>query len=67
MPGKWAKSAPRLPFGLPELLVAIHTSRLSCGKAENARTCSRRFGSHLGNPSSSRQSDRQSSRGIPAW
>ena len=33
MPVKIAKSAPRPSFGLPELLVAIHTSRQSCYKA----------------------------------
>jgi hypothetical protein len=30
MPVKIARSAPRLSFGLPELLVAIHSSRQSC-------------------------------------
>lgn len=33
MPVKIARSAPRPSFGLPELLVAIHTSRQSCYKA----------------------------------
>ena len=33
MPGKIARSAPRPSFGLPELLVAIRTSRQSCCKA----------------------------------
>jgi hypothetical protein len=37
MPVKIARSAPRPSFGLPELLVAIHTSRLSCCKAGKAR------------------------------
>ena len=37
MPAKIARSAPRPPFGLPELLVAVHTSRLSCSKAGKAR------------------------------
>jgi hypothetical protein len=37
MPVKIARSAPRLSFGLPELLVAIHTSRQSCSKAGKAR------------------------------
>ena len=32
-----ARSAPRPSFGLPELLVAIHTSRQSCSKAGKAR------------------------------
>ena len=33
MPVKIARSTPRPSFGLPELLVAIHTPRQSCGKA----------------------------------
>jgi hypothetical protein len=37
MPVKIARSAPRPSFGLPELLVAIHTSRQSCSKAGKAR------------------------------
>jgi hypothetical protein len=37
MPGKMARSDPRPSFGLPELLVAIHTSRQSCSKAGKAR------------------------------
>ena len=37
MPAKIARSAPRPPFGLPEVLVAVRTSRLSCGKAGKAR------------------------------
>src|ERR1039458_3104821 len=37
MPGKMARSAPRPPFGLPDAPVAVRTSRLSCGKAGNAR------------------------------
>jgi hypothetical protein len=37
MPGKMARSDPRPAFGLPELLVAIHTSRQSCSKAGKAR------------------------------
>jgi hypothetical protein len=40
MPVKIARSAPRPSFGLPELLVAIHTSRQSCCKAGKARTFS---------------------------
>ena len=36
MPVKIARSAPRPSFGLPELLVAIHTSRQSCYKAGEA-------------------------------
>ena len=37
MPGKIARSDPRPSFGLPELLVAIHTSRQSCSKAGKGR------------------------------
>jgi hypothetical protein len=37
MPVKIARSAPRPLFGLPELLVAIHTSRQSCCQAGKAR------------------------------
>src|SRR4029077_3993203 len=37
MPGKIARSAPRPPFGLPDALVAVLTSRLSCRKAGKAR------------------------------
>ena len=37
MPVKIARSAARPSFGLPELLVAIHTSRQSCYKAGKAR------------------------------
>ena len=37
MPGKMARSAPRPSFGLPELLVAISTSRQSCYKAGKAQ------------------------------
>ena len=37
MPVKVARSASRRSFGLPELLVAIHTSRQSCCKAGKAR------------------------------
>jgi hypothetical protein len=36
MPEKMARSDPRPSFGLPELLVAIHTSRQSCSKAGKA-------------------------------
>src|SRR5262249_538197 len=36
MPAKIAKSAARPPFGLPEMLVAVHTSRLSCREPEKA-------------------------------
>ena len=37
MPVKIARSTPRPSFRLPELLVAIHTSRQSCSKAAKAR------------------------------
>jgi hypothetical protein len=37
MPGKMARSDPRPAFGLPGLLVAIHTSRQSCCKAGKVR------------------------------
>ena len=37
MPVKMARSAAQPSFGLPELLVAIHTSRQSCSKAGKAR------------------------------
>ena len=49
MPAEIARSTPRLPFGLPEVTVAVGTSHLSCGKAAK-REYSRQFGSHLGNP-----------------
>jgi hypothetical protein len=51
MPGKMARSAPRPPFGLPDALVAVLTSRLSCRKPEK-REYSRQIWSHLGNPGS---------------
>jgi len=37
MPGKMARSAPQPAFGVPEVLVAVHTSRLSCRKAGKAQ------------------------------
>ena len=37
MPAKIARSAPRPPFGLPELTVAVRTSLLSCRKAGKTR------------------------------
>jgi len=37
MPEKMARSAPQPAFGLPEVLVAVHTSRLSCRKAGKAQ------------------------------
>ena len=38
MPGKMARSDPRPAFGLPEVLVAVSTSRLSCKRAGQTRT-----------------------------
>jgi hypothetical protein len=37
MPGKMARSARRPPFGLPDALVIVLTSRLYCRKAGNTR------------------------------
>jgi hypothetical protein len=37
MQRKITRSAPRPPFGLPDALVAVLTSRLSCRKAGNTR------------------------------
>ena len=37
MPAKIARLAAQPPFGLPEVLVAVHTSRLSCRKAGKAQ------------------------------
>ena len=37
MPAKIARSAPRPPFGLPQVTVAVRTSLLSCRKAEKTR------------------------------
>jgi CRP/FNR family cyclic AMP-dependent transcriptional regulator len=38
MPGKMARSDPRQALGLPEVLVAVSTSRLSCKRAGKTRT-----------------------------
>jgi len=38
MPGKMARSDPDQAFGLPEVLVAVSTSRLSCKRAGKTRT-----------------------------
>ena len=46
---KIATPAARPSFGLPELLVAIHTSRQSCSKAGKARIFAL-IGSHPWNP-----------------
>ena len=37
MPAKIARSPPRPSFGLPDALVAVLTSRLSCRKARKTR------------------------------
>ena len=47
MPAKMSRSAPRPPFRLREVSIAVRTLRLSCGKAGKA-PYSRRFGSHPG-------------------
>jgi hypothetical protein len=49
MPVKIARSTPRPSFGLPELLIAIHTSRQSCCKVGKARIFTPVRG-HPGNP-----------------
>ena len=36
MLAKMARSAPRSPFGVPDVPAAIHASRGSCGKAEKS-------------------------------
>ena len=38
MPGEMARSDPRPSFGLPEVVVAVSTSRLSCKRAGETRT-----------------------------
>ena len=48
MPAKIARSAPRPPFGLPDLLVAVHTSRQSCSKAGESANISARSGVYPG-------------------
>ena len=48
MPGKMARSDPRPALGLPEVLVAVSSLRLSCKRAGKTRTLSR-FGIHLEN------------------
>jgi hypothetical protein len=48
MPGKMARSNPDQALGLPEVLVAVSTSRLSCKRAGKTRTLTR-FGIHLEN------------------
>ena len=38
MPGKWPDQTLDQALGLPEVLVAVSTLRLSCKRAEKART-----------------------------
>jgi hypothetical protein len=38
MPGKWPDQTLEQAFGLPEVLVAVSTSRLSCKRAGKTRT-----------------------------
>jgi hypothetical protein len=38
MPGKWPDQTLDQAFGLPEVLVAVSTSRLSCKRAGKTRT-----------------------------
>ena len=54
MPVKIARSAPRPSFGLPELLVAIHTSRQSCYKAGKSANIHASSGVIRGIPAQSR-------------
>ena len=49
MPAKIARLATRPPFWIPEVSVALRSSRPSCSKAEK-REYSRQIGSHPGNP-----------------
>ena len=49
MPGKMARSAPRLPFGLLELPVAVRTSRLASRQSRKLLSFTPVAG-HLGNP-----------------
>ena len=49
MPAKIARLATRPPFWIPEVSVAVRTSRPSCSKAEK-REYSWQIGSHPGNP-----------------
>ena len=50
MPAKIARLATRPPFWIPEVSVAVRSSRPSCSKAEK-REYSWQIGSHPGNPS----------------
>jgi hypothetical protein len=49
MPAKIARLATRTPFWIPEVSVAVRSSRPSCSKAEK-REYSWQIGSHPGNP-----------------
>jgi hypothetical protein len=49
MPAKIARLAIRPPFWIPEVSVAVRSSRPSCSKAEK-REYSWQIGSHRGNP-----------------
>ena len=51
MPAKIARLATRPPFWIPEVSVAVRSSRPSCSKAEK-REYSWQIGSHPGNPGS---------------
>ena len=53
MPAKIARLATRPLFWIPEVSVAVRSSRPSCSKAEN-REYSWQIGSHPGNPGSRR-------------
>ena len=49
MPAKIARLATRPPFWIPEVSIAVRSSRPSCSKAEK-REYSWQIGSHPGNP-----------------
>ena len=49
MPAKIARLATRPPFWIPEVSVAVRSSRPSCSNAEK-REYSWQIGSHPGNP-----------------
>ena len=51
MPAKIARLATRPPFWIPEVSVAVRSSRPSCSNAEK-REYSWQIGSHPGNPGS---------------
>ena len=64
MPVKIARSAPRPSFGLPELLVAIHTSRQSCYKA--GKSANIHASSDIGNPAKDKITLRNRARVLEA-